>query len=67
MALFKKCRNTAWKPIEKLKLITKNYLIDVKEGRRERTEEQEADETNKTKEQNVRPKYDHISNDIKEK
>lgn len=40
-ALFKKCRNTAWKQIEKLKLITKNYLINVKEGRKERTEEQE--------------------------
>ena len=67
IALFKKCRNTAWKPIEKLKLITKNYLINVKEGRKERTEEQEADETNKITKQNVRPKYDHISNDITEK
>ena len=67
IALFKKCRNTAWKPIEKLKLITKNYLINVKEGRKERTEEQEADETNKITKQNVRPKYDRISNDITEK
>lgn len=40
-AHFKKCWNTAWKQTEKLKLITKNYLINVKEGRRERTEEQE--------------------------